>query len=106
MNLYGTAMIAFFDELEKIAGQARALSSSWASKTVGAPRAKLPGLQTAKAPTVPGKLNAKLVRPASQFGKRHQKYSQPSSITPPSTNPALGMQARNQPPPNVVFGVR
>lgn len=100
-------MKAFFDELEKIGEtQARSSSSVWSSKTIGAPRSKLPGTQSPKAPTVPGELNSKLVRPASQFGKRQQEYSQPSSATPPSTNPAQGDMARNQPPPNVVFGVR
>jgi len=98
--------MALFDELEKIGAQARSSSSAWSAETIGAPRSKLPGVQSPKAPTVPGELNTKLVRPASQFGKRHQTYSQPSSVTPPSTNPALGAQARNQPPPNVVFGVR
>jgi hypothetical protein len=98
--------MAFFDELEKIGGQARSNSSSWSSSTTEAARVKAPSVETAKAPTVPGKLNAKLVQPASQFGKRHQTYSQPSSATPPSTNPAQGQMARNHPPPNVVFGVR
>lgn len=98
--------MAFFDELEKIGGSARSSFSSWSSKTVGAPRSKATGIMAAKAPTVPGKLDSKLVLPASQFGKRHQTYSQPSSVTPPLTNPAQGSVARNQPPPNVVFGVR
>jgi hypothetical protein len=98
--------MAFFDELEKIGGQARSSSSVWASKTTGAPRVKTSGTEAAKAPTVPGKLDTKLVRPASQYGKRQQTYSQPSSVTPPSTNPAQGVMARYHPPPNVVFGVR
>jgi hypothetical protein len=99
-------MRAFFDELEKIGGQARSSSSVWSSKTVGAPKSKSPTVEAAKAPTVPGKLDTKLVRPASQFGERHQTYSQPSTVTPPSTNPAVGSMARHQPPPSVVFGVR
>jgi hypothetical protein len=98
--------MALFDELEKIGAQARSSSSTWAAKTVGAPRAKLPGTQSPKAPTVPGELNTRLVQPASQYGKRQQTYSQPSSATPPSTNPAQGEMARNQQPPNVVYGVR
>lgn len=105
--MQGTVLIALFDELEKIAEQqARSFSSAWSSKTIGAPRAKLPGTQSPKAPTVPGKLNSKLVRPASQFGKRQQTYSQPSSATAPTTNPTQAAAARHKPPPNVVFGVR
>lgn len=98
-------MTAFFEELEKIGAQARSSESVWTSKTTSAPRSKLPGRQAPKAPTAPGNLGPKVIRPAPQFGKR-QNYSQPNVETPPATNPAQAADARHQPPPNVVFGVR
>ena len=99
-------MASFYEELEKIAAvQSRSSSSTWSSKTVGAPRTKLPGKQSPKAPTVPGKLSPKLVQPAAGYGKR-QNYSQPNPATTPETNPAQQAAARQAPPPNVVFGVR
>ena len=104
MSLQGTVIKAFSDELEKIATQERV--GVWSPKTIGAPRSKLPGSQAPKAPTAPGKLNAKLVRPAPQFGKRQQTYSQPNPATAPNTNPTQSVAARHKQPPNVVFGVR
>jgi hypothetical protein len=97
-------MSAFFGELEKIAGQQRS-SGPWAAKTVGAPRSKMPEAQAAKAPTTPSKLNVKIVKPAAKFGPR-QNYSQSNIATAPSSNPLQGAEARQTPPPNVVFGVR
>lgn len=96
-------MTAFLDELMKIAAEARGPQD--APKTVGAPRMKLSGEQVPKAPTTPGKLSPKLVMPGSKYGKQ-QKYSQPNKETPPTTNPAQGVTARQLQPPNVVFGVR
>ena len=96
-------MGAFLDELEKIAVQARGPQA--VAKTVGAPRSKLPGTQSPKAPTAPGKLGPKLVMPGSKYGKQ-QKYSQPNTETPSTTNPSQGTMARQVPTPNVVFGVR
>lgn len=96
-------MLEFFGELEKIAAQQR--SGAWAPKTIGAPRAKMPETQAAKAPTTPGSLNVKIVKPAAKFGKR-QTYSQSNTAAPPEGNPAQVAAARQIPPPNVVFGVR
>lgn len=99
-------MRAFADELMKIAAtQARSSSSVWAPKTVGAPRSKMPGTEQAKAPTVPGKLSPKVIKPASQFGER-QNYSQSNTATTPETNPVQQQGLRSIPPPNVVFGAR
>lgn len=99
-------MSAFADELMKIAAtQVRSSSSSWSAKTVGAPRSKLKGIQKPKAPTTPGKLSPKVIKPAAQFGKR-QNYSQPNTAAPPETNPAQQQGLRAIPPPNVVFGAR
>jgi len=98
-------MVAFFEEMEKIGGQARSSFSVWSSKTVGAPRSKLSGQQAPKAPTAPGKLNVKIVAPGAKLGPR-QNYSQPNVVTAPPANPMQGAGVRNTPPPNVVFGVR
>lgn len=97
-------MPAFFSELEKISATQSRIGQ-WAAKTVGAPRSKLPGVQMPKAPTAPGKLSPKIVKPGAKYGKR-QKYSQPNTETPPTTSPQQGAMARQLPPPNVVFGVR
>lgn len=99
-------MSAFYEEIEKIAAsQVRSSDSVWSSKTIGAPRSKLPGQQAPKAPTAPGDLNVKIKAPAASFGPR-QNYSQPNEASAPDTNPAQGAAVRNTPPPNVVFGVR
>jgi len=98
-------MTSFYAELEKIAESQARSSGTWSAKTVGAPRSKPAGIQSPKAPTVPGKLHPKLVAPASSFGKR-QNYSQPNPATTPETNPTQNVAARHAPPPNVVFGVR
>lgn len=99
-------MSAFYEEIEKIAAvQQRSSDSVWSSKTIGAPRSKLPGQQAPKAPTAPGDLNVKVVAPAASSGPR-QNYSQPNEASAPDTNPAQGAEVRNVPPPNVVFGVR
>jgi len=97
--------MAFWDELEKIGQQARSPGSPFASKTVGAPRAKLPPSQADHAPTLSDNPSPKLVGPASNYGKR-QNYAQPNVATPPMTNPEQGEDVRNTPVPNVVFGVR
>jgi len=86
-------MSAFFTELEKLS-----------SETIGAPRSKLPGFQGPKAPTAPGSLAPKNTMPGG-YGKR-QNYSQPNVSSPAEFNPTQGIGARQQPPPNVVFGVR
>lgn len=98
-------MTAFHQEIEKIATQVRSVSSQWSSKTVGAPRSKLPGQQAPKAPTAPSQLNVKITAPAAKLGPR-QNYSQPNVVTAPPANPAQGAEVRNTPPPNVVYGVR
>lgn len=98
-------MSAFFEELEKIGAQARSPDSVWAAQTIGAPRSKLPGTQSPKSPTVPGRLSPKVVSPASSYGQR-QNYSQPNSAMTPDTSPMQNIQSRHTPPPNVVFGVR
>lgn len=69
-------MSAFFDELDKVAGEARDPNSPWSPKTIGSPRSKLPSVQFPKAPTAPGNMSAKLVKPAGSYGTR-QNYSQP-----------------------------
>jgi hypothetical protein len=97
-------MSAFYQEIEKIAAQARSSTSVWSSKTVGAARSKSTGQQTAKAPTTPSSLNVKIPSPG-KYGPR-QNYSQPNVVTAPPANPMQGAGARNTPPPNVVFGVR
>lgn len=94
-------MSAFFGELEKVA---RDLNSAWATKTIGAPRSKLPPIQLAKAPTAPGPMSPKLVMPAAKNGPR-QTYSQPNVESPPEFNPAQSSDARQTPPPSVSFGV-
>jgi len=99
------SIMAFWDELEKIASEARDPGSVWSSKTVGAPRSKLPPIQADRAPELSSAPDPKLVGPASQYGKR-QNYSQPNVDTPQSTNPTIGAAERATPPPNVVFGVR
>jgi hypothetical protein len=101
----GISIMAFLDEMEKIGGQTRLPGGTFTSQTVGAPRSKLPGAQSPKAPTAPGKLQSKIVSPASKFGKR-QNYSQPNTATPQSTNPIQQEALRQTQPPNVVFGVR
>ena len=99
-------MSAFFDELVKIAEtQQRDSSSTWVPKTIGAPRAKLPDTQVARAPEMPGALSPKLVAPAGQHGGR-QNYSKPYTASPQDTSPEQGDSQRQAPPPNVVFGVR
>lgn len=99
-------MGAFADEVMKIAAtQVRSTTSAWSSKTVGAPRTKMPGKQQPKAPTVPSKLSPKVIKPASKFGKQ-QNYSQPNTAAPPETNPVQQQGLRAIPPPNVVFGAR
>lgn len=98
-------MLAFYDEMGKIAAAQSRAPGPWSPKTIGAPRSKLPGTQSPKAPTAPGKLDSKLVRPASSYGKR-QNYSHPNQANTPDANPAQNVMARNTPPPNVVFGVR
>lgn len=104
--MQGINVTAFFEELEKIgATQVRSPDSTWAPETIGAPRSKLPGAQSPKAPTVPGQLSSKLVRPAGQYGQR-TNYTQSNEESAPSVNPMQGEQQRNTPPPNVVFGVR
>lgn len=102
--MHGINTLAFFGELEKIAEQARSVGT-WSPKTVGAPRSKMPDSQVAKAPTVPGKLNVKIVKPAAKFGPR-QNYSRSNTATAPDSNVLQGADARQTPPPNVVFGVR
>jgi hypothetical protein len=100
-----TAIMAFWDELEKIGMQARSPGSTFASKTVGAPRAKVTPKQMDRAPTLPNNLGPKLVGPNASHGPR-QNYSQPKADIAPATNPMQGAEARQVPPPNVVFGVR
>jgi hypothetical protein len=97
-------MGAFFDELAKIAAQQRG-PGPWESTTVGAPRSKLPGQQSPKAPTAPGQLSPKVIKPAPQYGKR-QNYSRVNVATAPGKNPAQSAELRAAPPPNVVFGAR
>jgi hypothetical protein len=97
--------MAFWNELEKIGAALRSSTSSWSSKTVGAPRSKVPPKQMDRAPTLSDSPSPKLVGPASQYGKR-QNYSQPNVAAPPPSNPTQGMAERMMPPPNVVFGVR
>jgi len=97
--------MAFWDELEKIGESSRSSSSVWKSKTVGAPRSKVPATQMDRAPTLSDSPSPKLVGPASRYGKR-QNYSQPNVAAPPPSNPSQGMAERMTPPPNVVFGVR
>jgi hypothetical protein len=75
------SLLALMDELTKVALQLRAPSSPWAPKTIGSPRSKLPSIQFPKAPTAPGNLSPKLVKPAGQFGTRPD-YSAP--VGPPS----------------------
>lgn len=95
--------MAFWDEIEKIAVQSRSPGSAWRSKSVGAPRSKLPPRQVDRAPTLSENMSPKLV--TSQQGKR-QNYSQPNVDTPEIANPMQNAQERMTPPPNVVFGVR
>jgi len=97
-------MSALFDELQKLGESDRNPSSVWAPKTVGAPRSKLSGVQSPKAPTAPGSMAPHNVEPVAKYGP--QDYSQPNSATAPETNPSVEMTARIQRPPNVVFGVR
>jgi len=102
----GINMQAFFDELVKIGQtQAREPTSAWAPKTIGAPRAKLPDAQVARAPEPPGALSPKVVKPAGQYGNR-QNYSKPYTESSPATNPEQGESQRQAPIPNVTFGVR
>lgn len=72
----GISKSALFDELMKVAAEARDPNSPWSPKTVGSPRSKLPALQFPKAPTAPGSLSPKLVKPAGNYGTR-QEYAQP-----------------------------
>lgn len=72
----GISESAFFDELEKMAAEARDPNSPWSPKTVGSPRSRLPSLQFPKAPTAPGSMSPKLVKPAGNIGPR-QNYAQP-----------------------------
>ena len=80
-------MSAFFEELEKLGGLARSMDSPWGTKTVGAPRSKIPAAQYPKAPTAPGPMSPKLVTPAAKYGPS-QNYSQPNFATPPTTGVA------------------
>ena len=97
-------MLAFFNELEKLAESDRNPSSVWAPKTVGAPRSKLTGTQVAKAPAAPSSMAPHNVEPVAKYGP--QDYSQPNEASTPETNPGLEATARIQTPPNVVFGAR
>lgn len=92
-------MSAFFNELEKVAAF-KAPGSPWAPKTVGAARSKMPPTQFPKAPTAPGPMSPKLVKPAGKFGPR-QDYSQPVGGAPVGPASDQGVVARDVPPPNV-----
>lgn len=92
-----------FDELAKIGEVARNPNSQWAPKTVGAPRSKLVGQQAPKAPTAPGSMAPKIVKPDAKYGPQ---YTSVNDVAADETNPAQELTARVQTPPNVVFGVR
>ena len=79
------SMLALMDELQKIASGIRNPSSIWAPKTIGSPRTKLPNTMFPKAPTAPGALSPKLVKPAGKFGTRPD-YSNPVGPPPGTTN--------------------
>jgi len=79
-------MSAFFEELRKIAAEARDSNSPWAPKTIGAPRAKLTNAQFPKAPTAPSSMSPKLIQPVAKAGPTFN-YSQPSVAAPSGTNP-------------------
>ena len=76
----------------------RDADSPWASKTVGAPRSKLPSVQFPKAPTAPANMNAKLVLPAGKHGPR-QNYSQPNVSSYPENS--LGNNMASDSPPTI-----
>jgi hypothetical protein len=99
-------MSAFADEMIKIAEtQSRDQGSPWASKSTGTPRLQMPKSSMSNAPTTPGNLGPKVIKPAAGIGKR-QNYSQPTSNAPPETNPGQQAGLRMAPPPNVVFGAK